>query len=155
MATIFVSETKRRADNVDPADQFIRPAVGIHFVNDQRQHLESLRLGAAGKCKTAGDVVNEQAEWLFLFVDQIDQLLPELRVGHLAVADHHGVAHARYRLETELAAPVPVGMREIIQRRARHQKIFQDSVIHQHHVLRLHAFVVEGIKAEQYFRADV
>src|SRR5260221_11721463 len=79
---------ERGADDVHATHKLIRAAVRKHFVNDERFHLEGLRLAAAGEGESAGDVVDQEAVLLALLLDEFDQLGAKLRVGERLVAFH-------------------------------------------------------------------
>ena len=143
VATILVKRGQRSSHNVHAAHQFIRPPIRKYFVDHQRLHLKSLRLAAAGESKSARDVVNQQAVGLVLCFDQLDQLRAQLRVRHGLAALDDQVALARNRRCSQLAPPVPIRMREVRQRRARHLKILQHAVVDQNDFVRRNAFVVK------------
>jgi len=78
-ATIFVSAASG-VPTMSLHARVHRAAVGENFVNDQWEHLEGLRLSAAGERKSAGDIVDQQSVGFALRFDQFDQLRAELRV---------------------------------------------------------------------------
>src|ERR1019366_6986599 len=78
----FGERNQRRANDVHAANEFVGAAVRVHFVNDQRLHLKRLRLAAAGERKSAGDIINQQAERFSLVVNFLDQFLAKLGVGY-------------------------------------------------------------------------
>src|ERR1700676_5599148 len=59
----FRERNKRRAHNIYAAHELIGPTVRENLVNDERLHLKRLRLSAAGKRKSAGDIVNQKSKW--------------------------------------------------------------------------------------------
>jgi hypothetical protein len=60
---------QRRAHDVRAAHQLVRPAVGIHPVDDHRNHLEGLQTGALRGGEAARDVAEVQAVGLVLLLD--------------------------------------------------------------------------------------
>src|SRR5262249_55500253 len=102
-----------------------------------------------GEGEAARDVVDEQAEGLVLFFDQLNQLGAKLGVRHGFAALNEQVALTRDRRGAKLAAAVAVGAREISERRTGHFKCLQNSVINEGDRLCRHAFIIKLVVAEQ------
>src|SRR5580700_4382294 len=151
----FRERGQRRSDDIDAPDQFIRAAVGKHLVDHQREDLKGLRLSAPGEGETAGDVVNQQTERFSLLFDELDQLGAQLGVRDGLAAFHDQIALAGNRSRAELTASMAVGSGETHERRTRHLKILQDSVIHKRHALRRNALVIELVVAQQVIRPEL
>src|SRR5256886_1680834 len=62
-STLFPYTTlfRSRAHDIDTANQLVRPAIGIHTIDDDRHHLERLRPVALRVGEAAGDVGEHQA----------------------------------------------------------------------------------------------
>src|SRR6185437_4180620 len=140
---------QRCSDNIHAANQFIRTAIGEHFEYDERKYLEGLRLSSSGKRKAAGDIVNQQSKRFSLGLDELDQLCAQLRVREGLAALHDQVTLPGNRSRAELTPSMAVGIGEAHQRRARHFKIFQDSMLHQRNRLRRNTFVIELVVTQQ------
>src|ERR1700683_3263681 len=75
----FRQRDERRSNDIDAANQLIGTAVREDFVNNQRQHLKRLWLGAAGESEAAGNIVNQQAKRFSLLFHKFNQLASQLR----------------------------------------------------------------------------
>ena len=73
----FPQNGQRGSHDVQPADQLIRPPVGIDTIDHQRLHLETLRAEAHGFSKPAGDVFKQQSVLFALPPRQLGQFLPQ------------------------------------------------------------------------------
>ena len=71
------------ADNVDASHEFIGPAIRIHPIHDQRNHLERLETRSSCGCVAACDMLEVKSVRLALPLDLVDQHLPQLRIRHL------------------------------------------------------------------------
>src|SRR2546430_7266462 len=107
-STLFPYTTlfRSRAHDIDTANQLVRPAIGIHTIDDDRHHLERLRPVALRVGEAAGDVGEHQAVVFALRSEEhtselqsqsnlVCRLLLEKKNQPLAGAYCHGIAHTR------------------------------------------------------------
>ncbi len=150
----LVQGGERRADDVHPAQQLVRAAVGPYTIDDDGQHLEGLRHEALGVREAARDVPKEQAERLALPPGLVAQAPPQLVARHSQRRLHDQVPLPRHHIAAFLPAAVPVRVVKAAGGRAAHEEVLEHAALDQRRPLRRHGLVVEAIEAVERLAAD-
>src|SRR5580692_3855252 len=140
---------QRRPHNIHAAHQLVRPSVGVHLINNHRQHLKRLRQRPRRQRKSALNVVEVQSIRLPLLLRFINQHLPQLRLRNLLAARHNQIPLSPRRHQSRLIPAVPVRLVKSLDRHPRRQKILQHSILNHHHALGRRSFVVELVAPRQ------
>src|SRR6185437_14477674 len=104
-------------------------AIGIDSIHNGWQHAEGVRRVTLRGSEAAFYVLEVEAVWLVGGLRHLDQLLLPFRARDMLRALDNQVRLACCNVVTLLTASVPVGMREGINRRTRHEEVLQRAVL--------------------------
>jgi len=135
-------------DQVDAANQLL-PAVGIDPIDHDGSDVEGVWNGAAREREPALNVLEVQAVFLALLLEQSDQFPLEFffrtQLAHL----DKKIRLSRDRSKPGLLSPVAVGAVKALDGRPRHQETLQDAALDHWYALPPHALVVVAIRTRQ------
>ena len=144
---------ERRADEVRAAHDFLR-AVRMDAIHHRRRDVEGIRNHPAGEGEAALDAIEVETKGLALALHRFEQHRLELvlcmRLRHV----HEQVRLPRHAWEARVLATMPVRRGKSLDGDSPHEEAGQDAVLDHRHAARLHALVVEAIRAHEVGAGD-